>query len=56
MPATSSTRKDRIKLSVTKDRMVLSKRDSARVLELLKHPPSPTAALLAAARRSLARK
>jgi uncharacterized protein (DUF1778 family) len=29
----------------------LSARDSARVLELLDHPPQPTAALLAAARR-----
>jgi uncharacterized protein (DUF1778 family) len=29
----------------------LSARDSARVLELLEHPPKPTAALRAAARR-----
>jgi uncharacterized protein (DUF1778 family) len=29
----------------------LSARDSTRILELLDHPPKPTAALLAAARR-----
>lgn len=33
------------------DRIVLSSRDSARVLELLENPPKPTAALRAAARR-----
>jgi uncharacterized protein (DUF1778 family) len=33
------------------ERIVLSKRDSKRVLELLEKPPRPTAALLAAARR-----
>ncbi len=33
------------------ERIVLSERDTARVLELLEHPPAPTAALLAAARR-----
>ncbi len=33
------------------ERIVLSARDSARVLELLEHPPKPTAALLAAAKR-----
>jgi uncharacterized protein (DUF1778 family) len=38
------------------ERIVLSERDTARVLELLEHPPKPTRALLAAARRSLARK
>jgi uncharacterized protein (DUF1778 family) len=38
------------------ERIVLSERDSERVLQLLEHPPEPTAALLAAARRSLARK
>ncbi|HYN23271.1 MAG TPA: DUF1778 domain-containing protein, partial [Thermoanaerobaculia bacterium] len=32
-------------------RLRLSERDSARVLELLKNPPKPTKALLAAARR-----
>jgi uncharacterized protein (DUF1778 family) len=33
------------------ERIVLSERDSARVLKLLEHPPKPTAALVAAARR-----
>jgi uncharacterized protein (DUF1778 family) len=33
------------------ERIVLSARDSARVLELLEHPPAPTPALRAAARR-----
>ena len=33
------------------ERIVLSARDSARVLELLEHPPTPTPALRAAARR-----
>lgn len=32
------------------ERIVLSERDTARVLELLDNPPKPTAALLAAAR------
>jgi len=32
-------------------RILLSERDTTRVLELLEHPPKPTAALLAAARR-----
>jgi uncharacterized protein (DUF1778 family) len=32
------------------ERIHLSARDSARVLELLEHPPKPTAALRAAAR------
>ena len=35
------------------ERIVLSERDSARVLKLLDKPPKPTAALLAAARRRL---
>ena len=38
------------------ERIVLSERDSVRVLELLENPPKPTPALLAAARRRLARK
>ena len=33
------------------ERIMLSARDSARVLELLEHPPKPTAALRAAAKR-----
>jgi uncharacterized protein (DUF1778 family) len=33
------------------ERIVLTARDSARVLELLEHPPEPTAALRAAAKR-----
>jgi uncharacterized protein (DUF1778 family) len=33
------------------ERIVLSERDSARVLKLLENPPKPTVALLAAARR-----
>ena len=33
------------------ERIVLSERDTARVLKLLEHPPKPTPALLAAARR-----
>lgn len=33
------------------ERLRLSARDRARVLELLEHPPTPTAALRAAARR-----
>lgn len=33
------------------ERIVLSERDTARVLKLLENPPKPTAALLAAARR-----
>ena len=37
------------------ERIVLSERDSLRVLELLENPPKPTAALIAAARRRLAR-
>jgi uncharacterized protein (DUF1778 family) len=38
------------------ERIVLSERDSARVLELLESPPKPTSALLAAARRRHRRK
>ena len=33
------------------ERIVLSERDTARVLKLLDKPPKPTAALIAAARR-----
>ncbi len=33
------------------ERIVLSERDTTRVLKLLEHPPKPTAALLAAALR-----
>ena len=38
------------------ERIVLSERDSKRILQLLENPPEPTPALLAAARRRLARK
>lgn len=38
------------------ERIVLSVRDSKRVLELLENPPKPTPALLAAARRRASRK
>jgi uncharacterized protein (DUF1778 family) len=37
------------------ERIVLSDRDSARVLKLLDNPPKPTPALLAAARRRAGR-
>lgn len=37
------------------ERIALSERDTRRVLELLEHPPKPTAALRAAARRRAAR-
>ena len=37
------------------ERIVLSERDTMRVLELLEKPPKPTAALKAAARRRAAR-
>ena len=37
------------------ERIHLSERDTARVLELLENPPKPTAALLAAARRRATR-
>lgn len=38
------------------ERIVLSARDSKRVLELMENPPKPTPALMAAARRRAARK
>jgi uncharacterized protein (DUF1778 family) len=38
------------------ERIVLSERDSRRVLELLENPPKPTAALVAAARRRVVKK
>jgi uncharacterized protein (DUF1778 family) len=38
------------------ERIVLSARDSKRVLELLENPPKPTPALIAAARRWAARR
>ena len=38
------------------ERIVLSARDSKRVLELLENPPKPTPPLLAAARRRAGRK
>ncbi len=38
------------------ERMVLSERDSERVLQLLENPPKPTRALLEAVRRRRARK
>lgn len=37
------------------ERIVLSKRDTLHVLELLENPPKPTSALMAAARRRVAR-
>jgi uncharacterized protein (DUF1778 family) len=37
------------------ERIVLSERDTVRVLELLENPPTPTPALMAAARRRVAR-
>lgn len=37
------------------ERMVLSRRDTARALKLLENPPKPTSALLAAARRKAGR-
>lgn len=37
------------------ERIVLTERDSVRVLELLENPPKPTPALMAAARRRAAR-
>lgn len=37
------------------ERISLSERDSLRVLDLLENPPVPTPALLAAARRRIAR-
>ncbi len=38
------------------ERIVLSDRDTIRVLELLENPPEPTPALIAAAQRRAARK
>ena len=38
------------------ERIVLSERDSAQVLDLLENPPEPTPALKAAARRRAARR
>jgi uncharacterized protein (DUF1778 family) len=38
------------------ERIVLSERDTVRVLELLENPPKPTAALMSAARRRVTRK
>jgi uncharacterized protein (DUF1778 family) len=38
------------------ERIVLSERDTSRVLELLEHPPKPTPALMSAARRRVARR
>jgi uncharacterized protein (DUF1778 family) len=38
------------------ERIVLSKRDSRRVLHLLENPPKPTQALLAAAKRRHSRR
>jgi uncharacterized protein (DUF1778 family) len=38
------------------ERILLSARDSKRVLKLLENPPKPTAALKAAARRRVSRK
>jgi uncharacterized protein (DUF1778 family) len=37
------------------ERIILSERDSQRVLKLLENPPKPTVALMAAARRRRAR-
>lgn len=37
------------------ERIVLTERDSVRVLELLENPPKPTPALMAAARRRVGR-
>jgi uncharacterized protein (DUF1778 family) len=37
------------------ERIVLSERDTVRVLELLENPPKPPPALIAAARRRVAR-
>jgi len=38
------------------DRIILSERDTVRVLKLLENPPKPTPALLAAARRRFGHK
>lgn len=42
-------------MAVSSDRIVLTERATARVLELLENPPKPTSALIAAARRRVAR-
>jgi uncharacterized protein (DUF1778 family) len=39
------------KVLLATQRIILSERDTTRVLKLLLRPPKPTAALLAAARR-----
>jgi uncharacterized protein (DUF1778 family) len=46
---------DRIELG-SPERIVLSERDSERVLELLQHPPKPTSALIAAAWRRIVKR
>jgi uncharacterized protein (DUF1778 family) len=57
MPSNPVASDDRIEPRTTKDenrlagRIVLSERDTARVLRLLENPPKLTSALLAAARR-----
>ncbi len=38
------------------ERIVLSERDSRRVLDLLENPPKPTSALIAAARRRVGKR
>ena len=38
------------------ERIILSERDSARILKLLENPPKPTPALVAAARRHFEKK
>jgi hypothetical protein len=43
------THDDRVQLHA--ERIVLTERDTGRVLDLLENPPDPTNALLAAARR-----
>ncbi|MGA3308838.1 MAG: DUF1778 domain-containing protein [Xanthobacteraceae bacterium] len=43
-------------MAATSARIVLSVRDSKRVLKLLENPPKPTPALMAAARRRATRK
>ena len=48
MPATKEERRI---LATTADRIVLSERDTVRVLDLLENPPKVTPALRAAARR-----
>jgi uncharacterized protein (DUF1778 family) len=50
MTATSAARKNRMDVGPCR-RMVLCERDTLCVAELLEHPPEPTPALLAAARR-----